>query len=167
MRHFWQVLDPFKVLLGFASMHFEGVPAELVAEGVALQRMILFVDVTTLRRMLDVAKRLVLHFSHQMSQELGRAWKQHVWQNLLKGGGTLYKYISMWDKKSLNVDWSISKGDNSSPNAFLSSQVKKWKLKWAPDSNNTHGDIQHKRVCENLLEIREHALSFPPPQKSP
>ena len=104
MRHLWQVLDPFKVPLGFASLHFEVLSAELVADGVALQRMTLYVDATTLRQMLDVAKRLVLHFSHQMSQELGRAWKQHVWQNLLKGGGTLFKYISMWDKKSLNVD---------------------------------------------------------------
>jgi hypothetical protein len=72
---------------------------------------------------------------------------------MARGGGTLYKYISKWDKQFLNVKWQASKGNNSSPAAFLDSQVDKWK-KWLPPN----GDDLYDSIVQELADFREAAL---------
>ena len=60
------------------------------------------------------------------------SWEAHVKTQAAKGGGSLFKYISRFDKQFLNVDWSITKGNNESPTLFLADQKQKWEAFWNP-----------------------------------
>ena len=65
-----------------------------------------------------------------------------VLAQLQVGGGYLYRYISAVDKEFLNVNWSKSVGDNSTPENFLKLEASSWASLWSPQEDHCQTQCQ-------------------------
>ena len=104
--------------------------------------------------MVNTVQQIHTHYSNRLRKCLVKSWQIHVHSQMAVGGGSLFQYISKWDKQFLSVNWSSNKGDNSSPSAFLNSQVTKWSKYWCSTK-----DEYRQRVASELCDFREFALA--------
>jgi len=77
------------------------------------------------------------HICHLVVAESALAWRTHIREQLYKGGGSLFKYISKEDKLFANVELKDSDGSSMSPDSFLASQNDKWSVPWTLDPEQT------------------------------
>lgn len=76
--------------------------------------------------MLETATNAQRSYSSRLGTRENKGWTELVEEQINKGGGALFKFISKLDKQFLNVNWVLSKGGNNSPTYFIKSQAKKW-----------------------------------------
>ena len=79
--------------------------------------------------LLDICTSALCQCLHKVASLAATSWRKFVKEQLYKGGGILFRFISKEDKLFMRVDPS------SSPNVFLSNQVEFWAKFWAVDSN--------------------------------
>ena len=82
-------------------------------------------------------------------------FKEHLWLQLKKGGGTLHKYISKVDKAYMNVDYTLLSKNNVSPEPFLEQQCDVFGKFWCPKMS----ERKYRKLLQNLRDFRKHAIS--------
>ena len=127
MEGLWQVFDPLEDMVSFMFLHLGQLPDDLRFEALALGKLMETVSSNSISvaGMLDTAKKVHAAFVKTVSFEAGRSWSDFVKQRSANGGGVLFKYVAKMDKQFLNVSWSLTKGDNTSPANLLKDQCKK------------------------------------------
>ena len=82
------------------------------------------IDKDTIQQLLDYTINIFIKLLATCVKERTNAYKQHICEQLAKGGGTLFKYISKLDKEYLNVDYKMRSDANfgNSPEPFLKAQ---------------------------------------------
>jgi hypothetical protein len=99
--------------------------------------------------------QLVLYINISLINMLKNCLKHGHQDQLSIGGAKLYKYISKWDKRFLNVSWETHGGDDvTNPEQFLAKQKNVWSKLWNP--NNTQ--LKHVIAME-FTDFREIALN--------
>ena len=83
-------------------------------------------------------------------------WVKFCAEQLHKGGGLLFKFISKADKAFLNVDFSQMGGDDKSPEKFLNNEKLKWGEQWSPPNLS---EEWKQELLLNLRDFRKHAKS--------
>ena len=84
-----------------------------------------------------------------------KLFKEHLFLQFKKGGGTMHKFVSKADKEYMNVDFSVLSKDNISPEPFLEKQCKVFGKFWSPKMSAA---ICHK-LLQNLRDFRKHVIS--------
>ena len=84
------------------------------------------IDINTINNLLEYTTNIFLKLLATCVSDKSNSFKQHVREQLSKGGGTLFKYISKLDKEYLNVDYKMRSDANfgNSPEPFLLAQCK-------------------------------------------
>ena len=86
------------------------------------------IDNNTIQQLLEYTTNIFTNLLATCVKERTNAYKQHIREQLAKGGGTLFKYISKLDKEYLNVDYKMrSDADfGNSPEPFCKAQCNKF-----------------------------------------
>ena len=87
-------------------------------------------------------------------------WKKHVAQQLAKGGGTLFPYISQTKNMSKSADSTRNASLSYDPNQHLEQEVQKWSKFWSPGTP-VDNYIDNTTIGVILKELRQHILDNP------
>ena len=84
-----------------------------------------------------------------------KLFKEHLFLQLKKGGGTMHKFASKVDKEYMKVDFSVLSKDNISPEPSLEKQCKVFGKFWSPKMPAAN----YQKLLQNLRDFKKHAVS--------
>ena len=110
-----------------------GLSAILNAEALILSKLLPAPDVFTHVKVYDTVVLIHKQLISKHYDAIYKKWNTFVKEQLSQGGAKLFKYISKWEKRFLNVSWETHGDGATGPSQFLDKQVQRWSKLWNPD----------------------------------